>query len=160
MRRIVFVAAVTLLIAAAASAAPDPIFGRQPGQRITGRQAQSDASEGWPKYCGTLTMSGTPTGVSPLTPENVSRLSLAWKLALKGPIASAPSILHNRLYIGDWSGYETLADTATGGIVAQANLGQTNAPQCTPAQLGVTSSPAIAGGRVYVAGGDNAFYAL
>jgi outer membrane protein assembly factor BamB len=149
----------TLLIAAVATAARDPIFGRVPGRRIIGRQT-SDTTEGWPKYCGTVTMSGTPSGASALSPETISQLALAWQIKLKGPIASAPSILGSHLYIGDWGGYETLADTTTGSIIAQVNLGQTNAPQCTPAQLGITSSPAISGGRIYLAGGDDAFYAL
>jgi outer membrane protein assembly factor BamB len=160
MRRIVFVTAVTLLVATVAIAGIDPAFGRQPGRRILGPQSQIGTNDGWPKYCGTVTMSGTPSGVSPLTPVSVPNLGLAWELKLKGAIASAPSIVHNSLYIGDWGGYETLVDTAAGEIIAQANLGQTNAPQCTPAQLGITSSAAIADGRVYLAGGDNAFYAL
>ena len=158
MRRTVFVTAVTFLISVTAFAA-SPIFGRLPGKGVITPQ-QSDATEGWPKYGGTLTMSGTPTGVSALTPENAPLLALAWQIKLKGPIASAPSILRNRLYIGDWGGYETLVDTTTGTVIAQVSLGQTNAPQCTPAQLGITSSPAISNGVLYLAGGDDSFYAL
>jgi len=114
----------------------------------------------WPKYCGTLAMTGTPTGASPIDARSVAATRLSWRTKLDGSIASAPSVLRNRLYIGDWSGTESLIDTFNGRVIARANLGQTHAPQCQPSQLGITSSAAIENGVVYVAGGDDGFYAL
>ena len=105
-------------------------------------------------------MNGTPTGASPLNSVRVSHLALAWTASLKGPIASAPSVLRNTLYIGDWGGFETAIDTENGKILAQADLGRTQAPQCFPSKLGITSSPAVVDATLYVAGGDDAFYAL
>jgi outer membrane protein assembly factor BamB len=64
------------------------------------------------------------------------------------------------LYIGDWGGFENEIDVRTGKVIARADLGQTHAPQCDPQTLGITSSAAIVNGIVYVAGGDDAFYAL
>jgi outer membrane protein assembly factor BamB len=105
-------------------------------------------------------MSGTPTGASSLGVATVPRLTLAWAKSLNGPIASAPSVLGGTLYVGDWGGFETAIDVLSGEVLAQADLGRTQAPQCNPSALGVTSSPAIEGQMIYVAGGDNAFYAL
>ena len=115
---------------------------------------------GWLKYCGDAAMTGTPAGASKLAASTVSAMALAWKTQLGGTIASAPSVLRNRLYIGDWSGTENLIDVQTGKVLATANLGQTHAPQCDPQTLGITSSAAIVNGRIYIAGGDDGFYAL
>jgi len=115
---------------------------------------------GWPKYCGTVSMSGTPTGASGLSVATVPRLTLAWRTSLNGPIASAPSVFRSTLYVGDWGGFETAIDVQSGEVLAQADLGRTQAPQCSPSALGITSSPAIDGQMIYVAGGDDAFYAL
>jgi outer membrane protein assembly factor BamB len=155
-----FAAGVALTLFATAALAGDVVIGRQPGQRVRGPQADSDTLTAWPKYCGSLTMSGEPVGFSNITPATAHNLALAWQVKLSGPIASAPSIFKNRIYIGDWGGMETALDTLTGSVVAQANLGMTNAPQCTPSSLGITSSPAIVGSRLYLAGGDDSFYAL
>src|ERR1700682_5724061 len=123
--------------------------------RLVAREAT-----GWPKYCGTASMSGTPTGASSLGVATVPRLTLAWMTSLNGPIASAPSVLGQTLYVGDWGGFETAIEVPRGEVLAQADLGRTQAPQCNPSALGITSSPAIDGQMIYVAGGDDAFYAL
>jgi outer membrane protein assembly factor BamB len=115
---------------------------------------------GWPKYCGTPSMSGTPAGPSSLGVATVPGLTLAWTTSLNGPIASAPSVLGRALYIGDWGGFESAIDVANGNVLAQADLGRTQAPQCLPSTLGITSSPAIDGQMIFLAGGDDAFYAL
>jgi outer membrane protein assembly factor BamB len=105
-------------------------------------------------------MSGTPTGASSLGVATVPQLTLAWTTSLKGPIASAPSVLDGTLYVGDWAGFETAVDVQGGKVIAQADLGRTHAPQCNPSSLGITSTPAIDDKVIYVAGGDDAFYAL
>jgi outer membrane protein assembly factor BamB len=124
------------------------------------RRAATSTVTAWPKYCGTASMSGMPTGRSPINAVSASALTLNWRTTLKGSIASSPSILHNRLYIGDWSGTESSIDVRDGKVLATANLGQTHAPLCLPETLGITSSAAIENGRIYLAGGDDAFYAL
>jgi outer membrane protein assembly factor BamB len=114
----------------------------------------------WPKYCGNASMTGVPAGTSPIAPATVSAMALAWQTQLKGSIASAPSVRRRTLYIGDWSGDESMLDVRNGKVIARVNLGQTNAPQCQPQTLGVTSSAAIDEDTIYVAGGDDGFYAL
>jgi outer membrane protein assembly factor BamB len=147
MKQLIAPIALLLLVAAGDSDAPR-------------RRAATSTLPGWPKYCGTPSMSGTPTGRSPIDAASAAALTPAWRTKLNGPVASSPSILYNRLYIGDWSGTENLIDTRNGTILATADLGQTHAPQCQPDTLGITSSAAIVGNRVYLAGGDDAFYAL
>jgi outer membrane protein assembly factor BamB len=124
------------------------------------RRVEPAPGPGWLKYCGTASMSGTPLGRSPIAATTVSALTLGWRTTLGGSIASAPSVLRNRLYIGDWSGIESAIDVRNGRVLATANLGQTHAPQCDPETLGITSSAAIVNGMIFVAGGDDAFYAL
>jgi len=124
------------------------------------RHVEPAVGPGWPKYCGTDSMSGTPLGRSSINVTTVPGMALAWKTQLKGAIASSPSVLRYRLYIGDWSGTESAIDVRDGRVVATANLGQTHAPQCDPETIGITSSAVIDNNIIYVAGGDDAFYAL
>jgi outer membrane protein assembly factor BamB len=114
----------------------------------------------WPRYCASNSMSGVAVGEQVLSTATVGDLHLLWSRLLNGPIASAPSVVRGRLYIGDWSGNESELDATTGDVIASIDLGQTKSDVCNPAILGVTSSPAIVGNVVYVAGGDDSFYAL
>ena len=75
-------------------------------------------------------------------------------------IASSPTIVAGSVYIGDWGGIEWRLDAATGEVLARADLGRTVAPQCGPPNLGITSAAAYLHGRLYLAGGDDSFYAL
>lgn len=124
------------------------------------RPVASAPARGWPKYCGTDSMTGTPSGTSSINVSSVRAMTLAWRTKLNGPIASAPSVVRNTVYIGDWSGTLNAIDVQDGKVVAHADLGRTEASQCNPSTLGITSSPAIVNGLLYVAGGDDGFYAL
>ena len=114
----------------------------------------------WPKYCANLAMTGVAQGAANLSPATARFLNQLWKVKLNGPIASQPTIVNGIVYIGDWSGTEWALDAATGIPLAHANLGTTTAPQCDPSTIGITSSAAVSSNIVYVAGGDDAFYAL
>ncbi len=114
----------------------------------------------WPKYCGNLSMTGTAQAAGILSTKTAPFYTLLWKAKLGGPVASQPTIAGDLVYIGDWSGTEWALDVTTGATFAQASLGTTNAPQCDPSTIGITSSAAVSNGVLYVAGGDDAFYAL
>jgi outer membrane protein assembly factor BamB len=114
----------------------------------------------WPKYCGNLSMTGTADGAGSLSTEMAPFLQLLWTAQLGGPIASQPTVVGDRVYIGDWAGNEWAVDVTTGEVLAQNNLGTTTAPQCDPSTIGITSSGTVWNGILYVAGGDDAFYAL
>jgi outer membrane protein assembly factor BamB len=105
-------------------------------------------------------MTGTARGAGQLTRQNVAGLTPLWTISLPGPIASSPTVVGSTLYQGDWSGTFSAIDPATGEIRAQTSLGQTSAMQCQPATIGISCAPHVLRGRVYVAGGDDAFYAL
>ena len=130
-----------------------------PAAKIPGTPLRVPPPDDWPKYCGNLAMSGAASGDA-LSSGTASSLVLLWSQKLTGPIASSPSVAGGKVYIGDWGGREWAFDAVTGNLMAVANLGMTYAPACNPSSLGITSAPAIAGSTLYVAGGDDAFYAL
>lgn len=129
-----------------------------PDRHVAVPRKPAPASD-WPKYCGNLEMTGLAVDAF-ADPEGIPRLDLVWTRQLSGPIASAPSVADGRVYIGDWSGLLWALDRSSGAVLATADLGATDMPQCAPNPLGITSSPAIESGTVYVAGGDDSFYAL
>lgn len=153
--RILFAAAAGLA-ASMSHAAPHPIAAPPPLPQPVVRRNDGD----WTKYCGDLLMDGVASAEVSLYPESVPGLELLWSRRLSGPIASSPTVASGRVFVGDWSGVEWALDAESGAVLASANLGTTTAPQCNPASLGITSAPAYAGGRLYLAGGDDGFYAL
>jgi len=105
-------------------------------------------------------MSGQPSGFSPIDRETAGWLAPAWTRRLGGPVASSPTVYGRTVYVGDWSGTEWSIDAETGQEIAARYLGLTDAPQCNPPALGVTSAGAADRGVLFVAGGDDSFYAL
>ena len=118
------------------------------------------ANHDWPKYCADLGMTGQARSETRISPSTATTLNLLWQKTLPGPIASSPTVVSGRVYVGDWSGNEWELDAATGSVIASANLGTTTAPQCNPPTLGITSAPAVDRGAIYLAGGDDSFYCL
>jgi polyvinyl alcohol dehydrogenase (cytochrome) len=128
-----------------------------PGRR---RAVTVNPTNDWNKYCGSLDLNGFAIGERVLSTASVPKLELLWSRTLNGPIASAPSVARSKVYVGDWGGFEWALDEDSGNVVASVNLGQTNIDHCNPSVLGISSSPAIVGNLLYVAGGDDGFYAL
>jgi len=114
----------------------------------------------WPKYCADLAMTGVAAAERAISPSRVSTLRLAWADTLSGTVASSPTVVGGRVYVGDWSGTEWSLDASTGAVLATANLGRTSVSWCFPAELGITSAAAFDGDLLYLAGGDDGFYAL
>jgi polyvinyl alcohol dehydrogenase (cytochrome) len=124
------------------------------------RRALVAPSNDWSKYCGSLSMDGVAAGERILSPTSVPNLQLLWSRKLKGPVASAPSVVNGKVYIGDWGGFEWALDDATGVVIASVDLGKTSSDRCNPPSVGISSSPVVAGNTLYLAGGDDGFYAL
>lgn len=120
----------------------------------------SATASDWPKYCANLEMTGVAQSANGVSTSSVRNMALRWSRVLGGPIASAPTVYGGRVYIGDWAGIEWSIDAATGAQLGTTSLGATYAPQCNPASLGITSSAAAENGTLYLAGGDDYFYAL
>ncbi|HET9793047.1 MAG TPA: PQQ-binding-like beta-propeller repeat protein [Thermoanaerobaculia bacterium] len=114
----------------------------------------------WPKYCGNLAMTGVAAAERAISTTSAPGFVSAWTDTLPGTIASSPIVVDGRVYVGDWSGKEWALDASSGAVLGSADLGTTSAPKCNPPTIGITSAPAVTGGVVYVAGGDDGFYAL
>jgi len=127
---------------------------------VARRHAATTPVNDWTKYCGTAGMTGNAVGERILSTDSVQRIALLWSRKLNGAIASAPSVARGKVYVGDWSGLEWELDTDSGEVIASADLGQTSNASCNPPLAGITSSPLIDGNRIYLAGGDDGFYAL
>ena len=124
------------------------------------RRASAIPVNDWPRYCASLSMNGVAAGERILSPASAPGIRLLWSQKLSGPIASAPSVARGKVYVGDWGGREWALNAVTGEVIASADLGRTNLENCNPASLGISSSPAIVGNLLYLAGGDDGFYAL
>ena len=145
------------LAAAAPRAEIDLHPGHVPGPAAVGSRG---SLHDWPKYCGTLAMTGVAAAEHAISPSSVSTMRLAWSDTLSGTVASSPTVVGGRVYVGDWSGTEWSLDASTGAVLATASLGTTSVTWCFPADLGITSAAAFDGDSLYLAGGDNGFYAL
>lgn len=143
-------------VARAAGMAPLPSSSLAPSGPPVRRPENGD----WPKYCGTLALDGSNPGESLLTRISAPALELLWARNLSGGVASSPTVSGGHVYVGDWAGREWSLDAGTGALLATADLGSTYAPQCNPAVLGITSAATVSDGMLYVAGGDDSFYAL
>ncbi len=124
------------------------------------QSALRSTSSDWAKYCGNLEMTGRANSERKITRQTAPSLRLLWTKTLGGSIGSSPSVAGGTVYVGDWSGTEWALDAATGAEKATASLGSTHVAHCSPPDLGITSSPVVSGGRIYLAGGDESFYAL
>jgi outer membrane protein assembly factor BamB len=119
-----------------------------------------DTRHDWPKYCGNLEMTGVAPNEHDISPSSAPSLRQAWRYVVGSAIGSSPTVVARRVYVGDWSGTEWAFDAATGAVLATAHLGTTYVSYCNPDHLGITSAAAFSGGVLYLAGGDDAFYAL
>lgn len=114
----------------------------------------------WPKYCANLEMTGVAQSGGAISPLSAGNLAKRWSVKLGGPIASSPTVVNDVVYVGDWSGIEWARLAGDGSLLANIDLGVTTMPQCDPATIGITSAAAVQDGVVYVAGGNDSFYAL
>ena len=150
-----------LPLAASIPALAQSLPQRAPVDRVLSRLAPERSVPGdWPRYCADDAMSGQATGETAITAATAPRLAPVWTAQLPGSVASSPTVVGRSVYVGDWSGQESRVDAATGTILASVNLGQTLMPQCNPDPQGITSAPAYADGHLFLAGGDDGFYAL
>jgi polyvinyl alcohol dehydrogenase (cytochrome) len=123
-------------------------------------RSQDPPHSEWRKYCSDYTNSGVAQSGGAISPLTVGQLRMSWSVDLGGPIASSPTIANDTVYIGDWSGFESAIDITNGNVLAMADLGTTVAPQCQPDTIGITSAATSVGDTIFLAGGNNAFYAL
>jgi len=105
-------------------------------------------------------MTGQARNETQISPATAATMHLSWKATLSGAIASSPTVVAGRVYVGDWGGDEWALDAASGTVLATANLGTTPEGNCAPPVLGISSAAACHEGNLYLAGGDDSFYSL
>ena len=103
-----------LLLPAEAFARPAvpiaPAAGRSRPVPVAGVRPDHD----WPKYCADAAMTGLAHNETKISAASAGTLALLWKIALPGAIASSPTVVSDRLYVGDWSGGEWELDASKG----------------------------------------------
>jgi polyvinyl alcohol dehydrogenase (cytochrome) len=144
-----------------AAAAPDrPAVVPLPPAPRPDAPIQRPPDKDWPKYCADAAMTGQAHDETLISTTSIATMHLAWKTLLPGSVASSPTIVAGRVYVGDWAGFEWALDAPSGQVLASANLGTTPLGNCAPPGQGITSAAAFDRGRLYIAGGDDFFYAL
>ena len=93
---------------------------------VVRRRAVEVPNADWSKYCASLSMNGVADGEMTISRDTASRFQLLWSRKLNGPIGSAPSIAHGKVYVGDWGGFEWALDAVTGDVIASVDLGRTS----------------------------------
>jgi len=84
-------------------------------------------------------------GASPIDAASVSRLTVAWTVAMSGPLTTVPIIVGNRIYVEDDAGAVAAIDRSTGQVVWRSK------------QTGATIGPdgvAVGWGKVFAATAD------
>ena len=117
----------------------------------------------WPMFMGDIGHTGLNSNETTITATTAKNLALSWQFTTGGAIYSSPIISNGVLYIGSWDGYEYAISTSTHQQLWKQYLGQMNQPKpCYNGGglMGVSSSPTVQNGVMFVGGGDGNFYAL
>src|SRR3954447_20574204 len=136
---------------AALIAASTIVVGGGSAQAATVPGCASPAPGGdWPMYGGTVDNHRDQTAERTLTTANVSKLALAWKLAMPdaGVIQSTPVVADGCVFTGTSLGTVVAANADTGKLVWQTKL--SDAGGISLAGAGIVGAPAVAGGLVYI----------
>ena len=134
-----------------------------PTNRLQAQTAAGQPAAGdWPMFLHDVQRQAWNSDETALSPTTAPQLRLRWKVAPGGLLAASPAVVGDTVYQGSWDGNEYALNAADGSVRWHTDLGTTSTPnaQCHPAYAGVTSGAAVAGGRVYVGGGAEHFYAL
>lgn len=113
----------------------------------------------WPTYLHDAQRSAASSDPG-LSVSNAASLAPLWSFKTGGVISTSATVVDGTAYVGSWDGYEYALDAATGALRWRTYLGVTNVPNCSPPNPGISSTATVAGGTVYVGGGDQYWYAL
>jgi len=80
--------------------------------------------------------------------QNVGALGLRWSIITPSSVTAEPVVKNGRVYFADWNGNVYSVVLSTGKLLWNVSLGQT-----------ISSTPALADGLVYVAGGGHGNFA-
>src|SRR3954447_2172776 len=136
---------------AALIAASTIVVGGGSAQAATVPGCASPAPGGdWPMYGGTVDNHRDQTAERTLTTANVSKLALAWKLAMPdgGVIQSTPVVADGCVFTGTSLGTVVPVNADTGQTVWKPCLA--NAGSIAFTGVGIVAAPAVSDGLVYV----------
>ncbi len=108
----------------------------------------------WTQYRGNVAHSGNQSFEFTINLANVSTLSETWTGATAGPITTAPAVVDGVAYVGAADGRLYAFDTRACPTTAPTSCEPLWSAEVN-AGYPVRSSPAVAGGRVYVRGRDS-----
>jgi outer membrane protein assembly factor BamB len=126
------------------------------------RPAPAAASSDWPSFLHDPARTSANPGETTLSTANASKLTQLWSFQTGDVIAASATVVGGVVYVGSWDGNEYALDARTGARLWKTFLGITTTTHagCSPSTAGVSSAAAVAGGVVYVGGGDSFWYAL
>jgi outer membrane protein assembly factor BamB len=118
------------------------------------------AADDWAQYGHDANHSGADGGQSALSVQTAAALSVRWSFPTGGVIADTPAVANGTVFFGSWDGYLYAVDAVSGSLKWKSYLGTDSSVACDLGTVGITSSPGVANGVVYVGGGDGNLYAL
>lgn len=143
------------------------LLSRPHGDRHAMSAAEATAAAAAPTFLHDRARTNDNTSETTLSPSNARRLTKLWSLKTPATIEASAIVSDGTVFIGSWDGYEYALHQATGQVQWKTYLGRTTTPPgngiCNPPfsnTAGITSSPTIQHGVVYLSGGDSNFYAL
>ncbi|MCI4366008.1 MAG: PQQ-binding-like beta-propeller repeat protein [Thermoplasmata archaeon] len=110
-------------------------------------------TDDWPTYLGEVTRDAANYNETALSSATAPNLTELWS-SPTGNIQSESVVLNETLYVGGLNGYEYAINASTGAQLWKTYTGQVLQPGCVPFPAGITSSATVAGGMVYVGGGN------
>lgn len=116
----------------------------------------------WPMHLYDVSHSSNQNAESFLTTGNIAQVTKLWSFKTGGVIAAQPVISGSTVYVGSWDGNMYAFNRDTGVKLWSTFLGITTNPAqgCFPSKAGVTAAAQVYNGVLYVAGGDQFYYAL
>jgi polyvinyl alcohol dehydrogenase (cytochrome) len=120
------------------------------------------SSADWSTYMNGLARTGFDNNTAPLDAANIASLQVHWTQHAAS-ISTEPAEAGGILYWGSWDG-TMHATTLSGTTVWTTSLGETSDSSCNPGSAGITGTATIGAigstQVVYIAGGNDTFYAL
>jgi outer membrane protein assembly factor BamB len=95
-----------------------------------------------------------------ITPSTAPLLKQKWDHLAGNGVSDQAVTMNGVVYWGSWDGYAHATNISNNARIWSTFIGRTTDSSCNPPQVGVASTPTVAGGVVFVGGGNANFYAL
>jgi outer membrane protein assembly factor BamB len=124
------------------------------------------SAAGWPTFGFDVQRSGFNSGEKALGAATAPALVERWVATVGGQINAQPLVAGSRVFVGTEEGRLVALDERTGAVVWQRFVGVTRpgpmygCPAYPEQAFGITGTPTIARGVIYVAGGDAKVHAF